>query len=278
MLKVGYLGPEGTFSEEAGKIYAKKLEGKVDMIPYSTLHDILMDVEKNKINEAVVPIENSVEGTIGIVTDMLAKDVNLKVRQEIIVPIYHNLIGQKGVKVSSIKEVISHPQGLDQCKEFLRKNLPKAKMLLSYSTSEAVKQVAASSHPNIAAVGSRASAELYGLKILAAKINPSDNKTRFVVLAKTDHKPTGHDKTSLVFSIAKDRPGGLFAILGEFAERKINLTKIESRPSKKALGDYYFFIDLIGHRTDKLAAEALKAVEKKAAFFKMLGSYPKSKI
>jgi prephenate dehydratase len=288
MIKVGYLGPEGTFSEEAGRAYAKKLEGKVEMLPFTTIHDLLFAADRKKIDEAVVPIENSIEGTIGVVTDMLVKDVNLMIRQEMVVPVYHYLIAQKGVKLSEITDVISHPQGIDQSKEFLRKKIPRAKMHLSYSTAEAVRQVATSlgeriiAHgkvkgPVFAAVGTEASAKLYGLKVIASRINAPENQTRFVVLAKPDHPRTGDDKTSLVFSVARDRPGGLYSILGEFAVRSINLTKIESRPSKRALGDYYFFVDLQGHREDRLVAEALSKMARKVAFLKFLGSYPRFK-
>jgi len=217
---------------------------------------------------------------------MLAKDVNLLIRQEIVIPIYHYLIAPKGVKLSEISDVISIPQALDQCKDFLRKSLPKVKLHMASSTSNAVMQVATSIGEKIAvygkqkghvfaAIGTKSAAHLYGLHILAEKINAKDNQTRFVVLAKKDHAPTGKDKTSLVFSIKKDRPGGLHACLEAFANRNINLTKIESRPSKKALGDYYFFVDMEGHRTDKIIAGALAELKKQTGFFKLLGSYPK---
>jgi len=287
-MKIGFLGPEGTFSEEASKLYCKKLQGKAELIPYTTIHDLLYAVQKGKLNEAIVPIENSIEGTIGIVTDMLAKDVNLQIKQEIVISILHYLIAQKGVKLSEVSDVISHPQALDQCKDFLRKKIPKAKLHLSRSTSDAVRQVAVSlgekilAHgkvkgPVFAAIGNKSSAELYGLKILASNINARENQTRFVVLAKKDHSRTGSDKTSIVFSIRCDCPGGLHDVLAVFAVRNINLTKIESRPSKKALGDYLFFADLEGHRKDKVIAEALAEIKKKAAFLKILGSYKRAK-
>ncbi|MDD5382977.1 MAG: prephenate dehydratase [Candidatus Margulisbacteria bacterium] len=286
-MKVGYLGPEGTNSEEASRLYLKKLEGKAELIPYTTIHDVLFAADRGKISEAIVPIENSIEGTIGTVTDMLVKDVDLVIRQELVIPIYHYLIAQKGIRLKEITDVISNPQVLDQCKSYLRKNLPGAKLHLSYSSADAVRQVATSlgerviAHGRVkgsvfAAIGTEASARLYGLKIIASKINAHDNRTRFVVLAKKDHQRTGHDKTSIVFSIAQDRPGGLHDVLSEFAVRNINLTKIESRPSKKALGDYYFFADMQGHRTDKVIAEALAAIKRQTSFLKLLGSYPRA--
>lgn len=287
-MKVGYLGPEGTFCEEASKLYVKRLPGKVELIPYTTIHDLLFAADRGNIQEAIVPIENSIEGTIGIVSDMLVKDVNLVIRQEIIVPVYHYLVAQKGINLREVTDVISHPQALDQCKDFLRKKIPRAKLHLAYSTADAVRQVATSlgekviAHGKVkgsvfAAIGTRASANLYGLKVIAPKINAKENQTRFVVLAKTDHPRTGDDKTSIVFSIAKDRPGGLHDVLGEFAIRNINLTKIESRPSKRALGDYYFFADMQGHRRDPVIAEALDGIRRKTSLLKILGSYPRAK-
>jgi len=268
MLKVGFLGPEGTFSEEASSIYQKKI-GKAKFIPYSTIHDLLIDADKGKIDE----------GTIGIVTDTLVNEVNLKIKQEIVLKVNHYLMSKVKLAPGKVTEVLSHPQVIDQCKHYLRRKLPKAKVRFAFSTADAARQVAeAEVIPSLdmpAAIASNASARLYGLKIIDSKVNDSPyNSTRFVVLAKTDHPRTGNDKTSIVFSILRDRPGGLHEILGEFAKRKINLTKIESRPTKRTLGDYFFFIDMQGHRTDKLVSQALSEVKKKASFFKALGSYP----
>jgi prephenate dehydratase len=288
MIKVGYLGPEGTNSEEASRLYLKKIEGKVELLPYSTIHDVMSAADRKKIDEAIVPIENSIEGTIGLVTDALVKDVSLVIKQELVVPIYHYLMVQKGINLGDITDVISNPQILDQCKEFLRRKLPKAKLHLAYSSAEAVRQVALSlgekviAHGKVkgsvfAAIGTAPSAKMYDLKIAAAKINAHDNCTRFVVLSKTDHPRTGDDKTSIVFSISKDRPGGLHDVLAEIAMRNINLTKIESRPSKKALGDYYFFVDMQGHRQDTTIAEVLSEIKRKTSMLKLLGSYPRAK-
>ena len=287
-MRVGFLGPEGTFSEEAGRLYAKRLEGAVELFPYATIHSLLCAVDRGKIKEAVVPIENSIEGTISSVTDMLVKEVDLLIKQELILPIYHYLIAQNGVHLKEVTDVISNPPALDQCKTFLRQNLPKAKLHLAYSTADAVNKVAKSlgekiiAHgkvkgPVFAAIGTAASAKLYGLKVIASKINAHDNQTRFVVLAKTDHPRTGNDKASIVFSIAKDRPGGLHDVLSEIAVRNVNLTKIESRPAKKTLGDYFFFADMQGHRQDAVIAEVLTNLKRKTSMLKVLGSYPKAK-
>ena len=278
-MRIGFLGPEGTFCEEAGKIYIRGLQNTAELVPYATIHDLLFAVGQGKVKEGITPIENSIEGTVTVVTDTLVKDVNLKIKKELVLPIYHYLIGHRKVKLSDITDVVSHPQALEQCKGFLRGKLPKVKLHLSYSTAEAVCQVASSLTPQkvFAAIGSQASAKMYGLKILAVKINAALNCTRFVVLSKSDAKRTGRDKTSIVFAALKDVPGSLHDILGEFAIKNINLTKIESRPAKKTLGDYYFFIDMEGHRTDAEVKDALFAIRRKCAFLKILGSYPKAK-
>ena len=284
--KIGYLGPEGTYCEEASLKYLKGFKG-ADLIPYGTIHELLHACDRGRVKEAVVPIENLIEGTVGVVMDMLVKDVNLKIKKEIVLQILHNLITPKGAKLYQITDVISHPQAIDQCREFLRKKTPKAKLHLAYSTADAVRQVATSvgekilgkmsgHHPLFAAIGTKAAAKLYGLSVVASKINASHNQTRFVVLAKQDAKPTAKDKTSIVFTIGRDQPGGLHNILGEFASRAINLTKIESRPSKKALGDYYFFVDMEGHREDNTIKQALRFVKDKVSFIKILGSYQRA--
>jgi prephenate dehydratase len=279
MLKVGYLGPEGTFSDEASSQYKKNI-GNAEFIPFSNFHEILISVDKGKIDEGIVPIENSVEGTIGIVTDMLVNEVNLKIKQEIIIPVTHYLMTRSKIKKNKVTEVLSHPQVIDQCKNYLRKHLPKAKIRFSFSTADAARQVAEATEVHSlsepAAIASKTSAKLYGLNIIDSKVNDyPDNSTRFIVLAKSDHPRTGKDKTSIVFSIKKDRPGGLYSILKEFALRNINLTKIESRPTKASLGDYYFFVDLEGYRADKKVSDALKEIKKRASFCKIFGSYPR---
>ncbi|MFC1767203.1 prephenate dehydratase [Candidatus Margulisiibacteriota bacterium] len=284
-MKVGYLGPEGTFSEEAGALYKKKI-GKAKFIPYSSIHALLKAVDRGSVHEGVVPIENSVEGTIGVVSDMLVNDVDLKITQELILPVKHHLLTKKKVPLGKITDVISHPQAIDQCKHYLRKKLPKVQIHFAYSTAEAARSVAevvevdlkgSKKRDIFAAIGTLAAAKLYKLAIVDKEINDyKDNMTRFLALSKKDHPPTGNDKTSIVFSTLRDHPGGLHNILGEFAMRGINLTKIESRPTKRTLGDYFFFIDLQGHRTDPVVLEALEDIKKKASFVKILGSYPKA--
>lgn len=274
--KVGYLGPAGTFSNDAAVEYLKRLKDGYSLVAYPTIHSILYAVDSEEIEEGIVPAENSIEGTVSVVLDMLAKEVDLKIRDEIIIPISDDLLAKNEIKFQNIKKIISHPQPLEQCRGWIRKNTPRAEIIASSSTTEAARHIAESKDENICAIASATAAKLYGLKILAKNINDyQDNMTRFIVLAKADSKATGSDKTSIVFSTIADRPGGLYDVLGEFASRGINLTKIESRPSKKALGDYFFFVDMEGHRTDTVISEALKGIVNKVAFMKILGSYPK---
>jgi prephenate dehydratase len=278
-LKIGYLGPEGTFSQEAANLYNKKDKH----VPYPTIFDLVAAVEKGEIDEVVVPLENSIEGSVGITLDLLVKTKNVKIKKEIILPVDHNLIGPAKTKLKKVTDVLAHPQAIAQCYAYLRKKIPQAVLHYSgESTADAVRRVAKlslkkSSHLYVS-IGTNLAAKLYGLEVLTKQINDyPDNSTRFVVLAKVDYHATSDDKTSFVFSALRDKPGGLYEILGEFAKRKINLTKIESRPSKRVLGDYYFFIDFQGHRLDAKSAAALVQVRKKASFFKLLGSYPRKK-
>ncbi len=276
--KIGYLGPKGTFSYEAAVSYTKTVRG-AELVPYATLHDILFAVDREEIDKGVVPVENSIEGTIGVVQDMLVKEVDLKICGEIILPVHESLMCKSPLPLSEITEVFSHPQPLEQCRGWLRKNVPQAKLTPASSTADGAAVISQSDDPGSCSIGPAGLSEIYGLTILEKDITDyHDNTTRFIVLSKTDSRPSGSDKTSIVFSIISDRPGGLYSVLGEFSSRGINLTKIESRPSKKALGDYFFFVDMEGHRTEKEVAEALSNIVNKVAFIKILGSYPKGGI
>jgi prephenate dehydratase len=274
--KIGFLGPSGTNSEEAARKYTTIMPG--ELIPYETIFDVIAAADAQEIDHGVVPIENSSEGSVTVTLDFLAsKDVSLKICQEIDIPIVWSLLVNGALGLADITDVLSHPQGLAQCQHYIRKNLGNVTTHTTNSTAAAAEDVAAGKYPRGAAIApSGPLAAKLGLTVLADKINDLDSVTRFVVLAKKDHVPTGKDKTSLVFSAKKDKPGVLFELLGEFAKRSINLTKIESRPRKKMLGDYIFFIDLEGHRKDEKVGEALKMMGQKASFFKLLGSYPEA--
>ncbi len=271
-MRVGVLGPRGTYAELAAR---SQFGEKVKVVPYPMITNVAEAVARGDVQVGVIPIESLREGPVGEALDALAW-TDVKVQAEIVAPISHSLLGVPGAKLGEITQVFSHPQALAQSREFLRENLPKAELIEMTSTAKAAEQVGKLKQPHMAAIGPKALADLYELKVLGEDIQSGElNITRFLCLAKEDSKPTGRDKTSIVFYTSQDRPGILHEILGEFAVRNINLTKIESRPSKKALGDYLFFIDFEGHREDPKVKEALECVKSNTAMLKMLGSYPK---
>jgi prephenate dehydratase len=267
-LKIGVLGPEGSYSEKAGRIWA----GPDAVLVYlSDFEDILCAVEAGDLDMGIVPLENSLEGAIGLNMDLLLR-LQVYIMGEVNLRIRHCLIGQG---VGDIKIVLSHPQALGQCRQYIKEHYPKVEVRTTGSTSHAARL--AQEFPEMAAIAGAGAAESYGLKILARDIQDgTENVTRFVAVGKEMPPATGRDKTSLVIYLQRDRPGALYEILREFAKRKINLTRIESRPSRKALGDYYFYIDLEGHKSDPDVSEALAAIEEKATLVKVLGSYPKA--
>lgn len=273
--KIGFLGPRGTFSEEA-ILSALKITEK-DLISYPSAVEVIQAVNDRKVTKGIVPLENSIEGSVNVCLDALAFDVNLLIEREIISPIHHNLIVQKGSKLTDINKVMSHPQAGAQCRHWLDKNLPGVPVVASNSTAEAVKEAAVDK--NIAAIGTRLAAKLYGMKIFESNIEDfDDNKTRFGLIGRQKPERTGRDKTSIACFIHADKPGSLLQILQEFAFRNINLTKIQSRPTKKALGEYYFWIDMEGHIKDELIADAIKCLQCKLRAVKFLGSYPRGKV
>lgn len=272
-VKIGYLGPQGTFAEEAARQY----EPGALMVPYSSISEVFRAVQKNEVALGIVPVENSLEGSVNVTLDMLAGFANIKITAELVLTINQNLAARPGMTMQEITGVVSHPQALAQCREFLSANLPGIPVMKVNSTAEAARIVALNSE-TWAAVGNKKAAELYGLTILAENIQDSrDNKTRFIVLGQQDLPRMPNCKTSIIVSIT-DRPGGLYQILKEFALRNINLTKIESRPAKKNLGDYIFYIELSGHYLDSKVDGALKAVAGQAAWLRFLGSYPAAEI
>ena len=269
--KIAYLGPPGTFAEEAALLYDEKAQ----LIPFLSVPAVAAAVDTGIAEEGVVAIENSLEGSVTETLDLLIHESKLLIRHELVLPIEHHLLVKPGTESPQIEVIFSHPQALAQCRRFLERCFPKAQMVAALSTAAAVEQMVSSSLP-AAAIGTQRAAKLYGAQILARNIQDHfPNVTRFVVLAPEDHPATGRDKTSLCFSFAEDRPGLLYGVLKEFAERAINLTKVESRPSKESLGKYIFLVDLEGHREDILIKEVLTKVETKTSLFKVLGSYPR---
>ncbi len=262
---IGTLGPEGSFSENA----AKQWNDRAELHYYDDILDTVDAILRNEVDYSIVPIENSLEGSISLTLDLLMEH-NLKIIGEVIVQIRHCLLS-KGY-LHDIKIIMSHPQALSQCRKYI-KNFKNIEVRSALSTSHAAKL--ASESKEIAAIASKESAEMYGLKILAENIQDmNENFTRFIVIGKNTPHATGNDKTSIIVYLEKNMPGALYDILGEFANKGIDLTKIESRPTKKILGDYLFYIDLKGHIQDKFIKDTLEKVKNKVGMLKILGSYP----
>jgi chorismate mutase/prephenate dehydratase len=267
---VAFQGERGAYSENAVyQFFGSTAEAK----PCRDFRDVFESVKKQEAQAGVVPVENSIEGSVNQNYDLFFT-YDLKVCGEVIVKVAHCLIANPGTSLDAVKAVYSHPQALAQCRSFLERL--NCELIPTYDTAGSVKLIKEKKLTNAAAIASEKAAELYGMKILARDIadNP-ENYTRFFVLSKEDSPITGKDKTSIIFS-AKHEPGSLCHALGEFAKRNINLTKIESRPTKKTPWEYNFYLDFEGHRTEPRCAEALKALEKYAIFVRILGSYPKA--
>jgi len=269
---VAVLGPRGTYTELAAR---RHFPSVVSFTYCSSILEVVKMVEEGRADAGVVPVESMREGSVGETLDALAW-CNVRVTAEIVFPIVHSLLGVRGARLEGIRQVLSHPQALSQCREFLKARLPQAELVEVSSTAKAAEQVSRMASVEVAAIGPKELAEIYGLEILAEDLSGNEeNLTRFFCLGREKVPRTGRDKTSIVFYTERDRPGILYEILGEFALRQINLTKIESRPSKKVLGDYLFFIDFEGHEDDELIKEALEGVRRKTAMLKVIGSYPR---
>lgn len=265
-LKIAYLGPEASFTNLAA---LKRFGSQVKYISYDSITDVFVKVENGFADYGVVPIENSIEGAVSHTLDMFV-DSDLKICSQIILDISHNLLAD--CPKDKIKRVYSNPQVFGQCRRWLQENLSSVEKIEVSSTTRAA-QIAAR-EKNSACIASLLAAKIYGLKILAADIEDSPhNITRFLVIGRTDVAPTRHDRTAILFSI-KDKVGALHEMLLSFKKYGINLTKIESRPSKKKAWDYYFYIDLEGHYCDQAVKKALAELENKCKFLKVLGSYP----
>jgi len=263
---LGTLGPQGTFSEKA----ARQWDNKAELRYYDDILDTVDALLRKEVESSIVPIENSLEGSITITLDLLMEH-QLKITGEVIVQIKHCLLSKGNIR--DIHVIMSHPQALSQCRKYIKNNFKGIEARPVLSTSHAAKL--ASGSKEIAAIASAESANMYGLKILDENIQDiNENFTRFIIIGKTTPSPTGNDKTSIIVYLEKNRPGALYEILGEFAGRHIDLTRIESRPTKKTLGDYVFYIDLKGHIEDKMIKEALEEIKQKVGMLKILGSYP----
>jgi prephenate dehydratase len=268
-LRVAYLGPPGTNSEVA----AIRCAPDAEHVAYPTIPQVIRAVETGDAAEAVVAIENSLQGSVTDTVDMLIRDDAVRVIGELVLDIEHCLMVQPGESLTDVDVIYSHPQSLGQCRDYLEQRFPRARTEAALSNAAAVEQMMRT--PRSAAIAPERAAELYGAHVAERNIAGAQiNRTRFVLLGREETRPTGHDKTSIAFAVAHDRPGTLVSVLHEFSDRAINLTKIESRPSREELGVYIFLIDIEGHREDPLIEQALAAVREQADFFKIFGSYP----
>lgn len=268
-IKIAFLGPVATFTHQACMQHFG-LSG--DFLPKKDISDVFDDVEKGRADFGVVPIENTTEGVVSHTLDMFVKS-NLKICAEVMLEIALALMNKTG-KIADVAKVCSHPHALGQCKFWIKNNLPNALVFDVSSTAMAAQM--ASDDAACAAVASLAAATLYDLRVIENHIEDNTNNfTRFLVIGKNESKKTGSDKTSIVFAI-KDAPGALYTMLKPFARRKINLTKIESRPLKTKAWEYVFFVDLDGHITEKKVKDAIAELELSCTFLKVLGSYPRS--
>ena len=275
--RIGYLGPEGTFTQQA-------LRSQTDLvgaehIPFRTVIDVLDAVEDGSISLGFVPIENSIEGTVNYTQDALVFDHDLLIQREVVLDIEMCLLAKKGITLQHVTKIYSMPVATAQCHEYIRKYAPQAEVFVANSTAEAARTVSESDDDTLVAVAPRNAAAIYGLEVIAENIaDQSGNQTRFVLVAKEGiPSPTGHDRTALVVFQRADEPGSLLSILQEFAARRINLSQLLSRPTRRGgLGDYCFIMYADGHIKDELMADALRDLHAKHGDVKFMGSYPAS--
>ncbi len=278
---IGFLGPKGTFTEEALLATlasrTRSMRQSPEIIPFPSLADTVQAVAEGAVDCALVPIENSIEGSVSVTVDLLAHEVhNLQVVREVRLSIRHRLIARPGVRPQDITKVVSHPHANAQCRKWLRDHLPGVEVEAANSTAQAVERVAVA-EGSWAAIGTALAAKEHGCVVLEDSIEDhDDNETRFIFLSRTRERQDLPEpyKTSVVCRILKDQPGALLLILQEFAHRYLNLTKIESRPSKRGLGDYIFLVDLEGRVDDAQVNDALRCLTCKLLEVKVLGSYP----
>jgi prephenate dehydratase len=278
-MRLGYLGPAGTFSEEAVRAADPGVHD--ERVPFTTIHETVMAVQDGTVDRALVPIENSLEGGVSATLDALAFDApDVEIVGETVLAIRNCLIARSDLALAEIETVVSHPQPLGQCARFLRDTLPHATVRATTSTADAVREVAASDRP-WAALGPGSAAALYGCHVLRDGVDDErDNATRFVWLARSGTSPVAEGalagwKTSVVFAGAGDQaPGWLVRCLSEFAFRGVNLTRIESRPRRARLGHYLFHVDMEGRAADPSVADAIAALDRHCEEVRLLGSYP----
>ena len=271
---LAYLGPRGTFTEQA--LYTQPDLVSLDLQLASSIPDVFRRVVKGEASLGFAAIENSIEGSVNITQDTLAFEVDLFIQREVVISIQLNLMVAPGTAMADVERIVSFPHAIAQCRGWLALNLPDAEVQASNSTADAARLLATEPDERTAAIAPSRAADAYGLEVLAADVEDHpENQTRFVLVAADGiPAPTGHDKTSLVVFQRADRPGSLLGILQEFAARSLNLTRLESRPTKQGLGNYCFLMDLEGHLADELVADCLRNLHMKHGHVKFLGSYP----
>ena len=271
MTRYAFLGPAGTFSEEA--LYTLGIED-LEPVECTSIPEVFEAVERGRADAGVVPIENSIEGSVPATLDALAFDTQLEIQSELVLDVHFCVVVAPGAKLADVISVVAHPQASGQCRRWLERYLPGRPVVAANSNAEAVMTAVAT--PGVAALGPAIAAQLYGGEVLESRVEDyAGNQTRFVVIGRGLRERTGKDKTSLALFMKKDKPGALLMILSEFAYGDINLTKIQSRPTKRQLGDYMFFVDLEGHVDDAHVKTALDCLRLKLRDVKVLGSYPR---
>lgn len=275
--QVAYLGPPGTFTEEA--LLTQPDLADAQHLLCRSIPEVLETAASGQADLGFTAIENSIEGTVNVALDALIFEHDLLIQREVVIDVRLHLLGLPGTSMDQVRRVISFPVATAQCRRYLTEHLPHAEEVAANSTAAAARDLAESGDDTATAIGTALSQKLYGLNLIATDIEDHpENQTRFVAVSRMGvPAPTGHDKTSIVVFQRSDRSGSLMGILAEFAARSINLTKLESRPTKKALGDYCFLIDLEGHVADDLVADCLTSIVAKHGEVKFLGSYPSNK-
>lgn len=271
---IGFLGPPGTFTEEA--LLAEADLAGAELVPLHTIADVLTAVDAGEVAAGFVPIENSIEGTVPVTLDHLVFESELLIQAESVLDIHLHLLAPAGTKVEDVRRVVSFPHASAQCRRFVRDVLGGAEVMASNSTAEAARLVGSERAEGTAAIAPMLAGKMYGLEAIAERIEDfGENQTRFLLVASRGvPAPTGHDRTSIVCFQQADRPGSLHEILSHFSARSLNLTKIESRPTKQSLGDYCFVIDLEGHIADEVVGDCMRELHLSLAGLKFLGSYP----
>jgi prephenate dehydratase len=272
-MSIAFLGPRGTNSEEAAIAFGGS---DAELRAFSSFPALTSAVETGLANVAILPVENSLEGSVSQNLDLLIHETPLKVCGEVVVPIHSVLVGVPGTVLEEVRTVISHPQALGQCRRFIERFLGHAESVAWLSTAGAVQEVVKRNDPTVVGIGPARAQELYGGEILARNIQDAHgNLTRFVALGVKDAEPTGDDKTMLGFTLPHDVPGVLVRALTPFAEGSLQMTKLESRPIKGWLGEYVFLVDFLGHRKDPAVAKVLAEVEQLTDTMRVFGSFPR---